>query len=385
MSIQAVLFTVRLLFLLSVVALGFPVTTYSFPLEHSLTRTKVNLCARSRKTKRPACCDRKDNDRDGLIDFPADPGCTSKRDPTEKDSTSSPPADGTPDLGEGARLNGARPFPGDSPWNQDISQAEADPLSDTLIASIGLETGLHPDWGTVYEGRPIGIPYVVVSGSQAKAAVNFDYADESDAGPYPIPEDPPIEGGSDSDGDRHILMIDRDNWKLYELYYAFPLGGGRWSAGSGAIFDLSSNDLRPAGWTSADAAGLPIFPGLVRYDEVVEQNEIRHALRFTARKTRRAYVYPARHFASSDTSADRPPMGMRVRLKASVDISSYSSSVQVVLKALKTYGMFLADNGSDWFISGAPDSRWNDDELATIRGIKGRDFEVVKMGEMVTN
>jgi hypothetical protein len=292
-------------------------------------------------------------------------------------------AGGTAGLGPGASLGGRRPFPDDNPWNRDISGDPVDPNSDALIASIGADTGLHPDFGTVWAGAPIGIPYVVVSGSQERVPVTFEYADESDPGPYPIPPDAPIEGGPSSTGDRHVLVIDRDNWKLYELFSAYRQGSG-WRAGSGAIWDLSTNATRPAGWTSADAAGLPIFPGLVRYDEVVEQRAIRHALRFTVARTRRAYVAPATHWASSDTSPNRPPMGMRVRLKASFDISSFPANVQVILTAMKRYGMFVADNGSNWYISGAPDSRWNDSELATLRNVKGRDFEVVRMGTIVT-
>jgi hypothetical protein len=214
--------------------------------------------------------------------------------------------------------------------------------------------------------------------------VSFDYADESDSGPYPIPAGAPIEGGASSRGDRHVLVIDRDHWKLFELFAAYPIPLTHdWTAGSGAVFDLSSNTLRPDGWTSADAAGLPIFPGLVRYDEVVEQGEIRHALRFTVQNTRRAYVYPARHFASSDTSANLPPMGMRVRLKASFDISGFPPSARVILQALKTYGMLVADNGGDWFISGAPDARWNDAELNTLKQVAGSNFEVVEMVSVV--
>lgn len=291
-----------------------------------------------------------------------------------------------PDLGAGASLHGKRPFPADNAWNQDISTLPVDPNSANLIASIGLNTALHPDFGTVYNGAPNGIPYVVVSGAQPRVAVNFNpYGSESDPGPYPVPTDAPIEGGPSSTGDRHVLVIDRDNWKLYELYAAAPVNGGAsWRAASGAVFDLNSNALRPAGWTSADAAGLPVFPGLVRYDEVFEQREIMHALRFTAQLTRRAYVAPARHFASSDTSPNRPPMGMRVRLKASFDSTRFSPNMQVLLRALKRYGMILADNGGNWFISGAPDPRWNDDELHTLQTIKGSDFEVVQMGVLVT-
>jgi hypothetical protein len=291
-----------------------------------------------------------------------------------------------PDLGPNASLRGKRVLPADNPWNQDISNAPVDPNSATLIASIGLNTGLHPDFGTTWNGAPNGIPYYVVSGAQPKVPITFtDYGDESDAGPYPVPADAPIEGGAAGTGDRHVIVIDRDNWKLYELFNAYPqTNGAGWRAASGAVFDLNSNALRPAGWTSADAAGLPIFPGLVRYDEVHELKEITHALRFTAQATRRAYVYPARHYASSNTSANLPPMGMRVRLKASYDISRFSPAMQVILKALKKYGMFLADNGSNWFFSGAPDPRWNDDELNTLKTIKGSDFEVVQMGAIIT-
>lgn len=290
--------------------------------------------------------------------------------------------------GPGASLGGRRPFPDDNPWNRDVSGDPVDPLSDVLLASIGLDRWLHPDFGTVWNGAPNGIPYVVVPGDQARVPVRFEYASESDPGPYPVPPDAPIEGGLDSQGDRHILMVDADNWRLYELFAAYPLdpgaGGPHWRAGSGAIFDLSSNVLRPAGWTSADAAGLPIFPGLVRYDEAVEQGVIRHALRFTARRTRRAYVSPARHYASRITDPNVPPMGMRVRLRAAFDTSSFPAPVRVILEALKTYGMFLADNGSDWYISGAPDPRWSDSALASIRRVRGRDFEVVQMGPLTT-
>jgi hypothetical protein len=288
-------------------------------------------------------------------------------------------------LGPNASLGGARPFPADNPWNTDVSAAPVDPNSDALIASIGLSTGLHPDFGTVWDGAPNGIPYVVVAGTQSTVSVTFDYADESDPGPYPIPPDAPIEGGPSSTGDRHVLVLDRDHWKLYELYAAYPQNGGAsWQAGSGAIFDLSSDALRPAGWTSADAAGLPIFPGLVRYDEVIGQGAILHALRFTCSQTRRAYVPPARHYASNLTDPNLPPMGMRVRLKASYNVAGFPSSVQVILTALKTYGMFVADNGSNWYVSGAPDPRWSDDDLATIKQVTGQSFEVVQMGPIVT-
>jgi hypothetical protein len=289
-----------------------------------------------------------------------------------------------PDLGIGADLHGARPFPSDNPWNQDISALPVDPNSANLIASIGPTTGLHPDFGSASTN---GIPYDVVAGTQNPVPITFNlFGDQSDVGPYPIPPTAPIEGGTRSKGDRHVIVIDRDHWVLYEMYKASPnRHNAGWTAGSGAVFNLSSNALRPAGWTSADAAGLPIFPGLVRFDETVIHGAINHALRFTAATTRKAYVPPARHFASTNTSANLPPMGMRVRLKATVNISSFAPSVQVILTALKKYGMFLADNGSNWYISGAPDSRWNDTTLHTLNQIHGSDLEVVKMGTIVTS
>ena len=292
----------------------------------------------------------------------------------------------TPELGIGASLHGKQLFPSDNAWNEDVSNAPVDPNSANLIAGMGLNTGLHPDFGTVWNGAPNGIPYIVVAGNQTPVPINFTaFGSQSDPGPYPVPANAPIEGGPNGTGDRHVLVIDRDNWKLYELYRGFPINSGAsWNADSAAVFDLNSNALRPAGWTSADAAGLPIFPGLVRYDEVFEQQEIRHALRFTAQITRRAYVHPARHWASNNTSVDRPPMGMRVRLKASVTIAGYSPAVQVILRALKKYGMIVADNGSNWFISGAPDMRWDDDELSTLGGIKGSNFEVIRMTNIIT-
>jgi hypothetical protein len=278
----------------------------------------------------------------------------------------------------GESLGGRRPFPDDNPWNTVISSAQVDPASSTLIASCGVRN-LHPDFGTVWDGAPNGIPYIVVHSGQAKVPVSFDYADESDPGPYPIPSDAPIEGGPSSSGDRHVLVVDVDAWKLYELFDAHPVNGGKsWTAGSGAIFDLGSDALRPAGWTSADAAGLPIFPGLVRYDEAVTQGHIDHALRFTCPRTRKAYVSPATHYASSDTSSALPPMGMRVRLKANFDTTSFSPPVRAILRAMMRYGMFVADNGSGWYVSGAPDSRWSDDDLATLSRVPSSAFEVIK-------
>ena len=274
-------------------------------------------------------------------------------------------------------------LPADNPWNQDISRLSVHPLSMAYLRSMGLNTGLHPDFGTVWEGAPIGIPYVVVGSSQRKVPIEFEYRDESDPGPYPVPLNAPIEGGPHNSGDRHVVVIDYFNKKLYELFSAYPTGKG-WKAGSGAVFDLTSNALRPDGWTSADAAGLPVFPGIVRYDEVVEQAEIRHALRFTVERTQRAYIRPATHFASPSHDPSLPPLGLRLRLRSDFDISGFPPNVQVILRALKKYGMFLADNGADWFISGSPDARWNDDELSTLKRVKGRDFEAVDTGEIIT-
>ncbi|MFN7959524.1 MAG: hypothetical protein U0P46_14510 [Holophagaceae bacterium] len=292
-------------------------------------------------------------------------------------------------LGPGASLQGFLPFPADNAWNRDVSGDPVDPDSAAIIAFIGAGTGLHPDFGAgLYAGSPIGIPYTVVaSGTQPKVALTIaatGYPDECDPGPMPIPATAPVEGGSASTGDRHVLVMDRDACVLYELYRAFPQGDGSWAADSAAVWDLKSNALRPHGWTSADAAGLPIFPGLARYDEVAA-GAIPHALRFTVPTSRRAYVLPATHWASSNTSASAPPMGMRVRLKAGVDISAYPVQARIVLTALKRYGMILADNGSPWYISGAPDDRWSNDQLATLSRIKGSDLEVVQMGTVYTS
>jgi len=268
-------------------------------------------------------------------------------------------------------------LPASNAWNQRVDTLPVAADSAQLIASMGASTGLHPDFGAgLYAGQPIGIPFDVVSKTTPRTRLTFDYADESDKGPYPIPKTVHIEGGRSSNGDRHALLLDRDACRLYELYALYPKPGGGWKAGSGATWNLRSNAVRPAGWTSADAAGLPIFPGLARYDEVA-RGAIDHALRFTASRTRRAYVYPARHDASSSDDPSLPPMGARVRLKASVDISGYPRQARIVLQALKTYGMILADNGSNWYISGAPDPHWSNDALHALGGIKGSDFEVV--------
>lgn len=270
-------------------------------------------------------------------------------------------------------------FPADNWWNRDVRSLPVHAQSAAWVSSLG-SGRVHPDFGTVWEGKGIGIPYVVVNGSQPRVPVSFDYAGESEPGPYPIPASAPVEDGSD----RHLLVVDDSNCKLYELFDASTSdGGASWHAGSGAVFDLGSNGLRPASWTSADAAGLPIFAGLATYDEVVVQGHIDHALRFTAARTQRAYIKPATHYASSITDAGVPPMGARFRLKASADCSSFSAEAQVICAALKTYGMYLADNGSDWMISGAPDPRWNDQALADLHKLNGSMFEVVDTGEPI--
>ncbi len=298
------------------------------------------------------------------------------------------------DTGSGANLNGAISFPKDNVWNTDISTAPVDPNSVAIVLNIGINTGLHPDFGAgLYGGAPIGIPYFIVSGTQPKVPiVFFDYRDQSDPGPYPVPANAPIEGlhadGSTFSGDRHVLVIDKDANRLYEMASAFPQKDGSWAASCGALFNLDSNIVRPGGnngWTSSDAAGLPVFPGLVRYEEAAS-GIIRHALRFTVNTTRKAYLPPATHWASNDISLNRPPMGMRVRLKASYTIpGSFSNETKAILQALKTYGMFVADNGSNWFLSGAPDERWNNDALLSeLRSVKGSNFEVLRMDGLVT-
>jgi hypothetical protein len=292
---------------------------------------------------------------------------------------------GKVELGPNASLGGLRLLPDDSPWNQDISKSPVDPNSEKILARIGSDKPLRADFGTEWEGAPMGIPYIVVSKSQKKVPVTFTYADESDPGPYPIPPNAPIEGGPKGKGDRHILVLDRDSWQLWELFNAFPDGKGGWKADSGAVWDLKKNQVRAAGWTSADAAGLPVLPGLVRYDEAVEKKVIEHALRFTLTKTRRAYVPPASHWASKLHDEDLPPMGMRVRLKADFDVSGLAPEVRAILVALKKYGMILADNGSDNFVSGVPDPRWNVDILRQLMRVKTRDLEVVEMKDMVVD
>ncbi|MCP4205349.1 MAG: hypothetical protein GY769_25845 [bacterium] len=287
------------------------------------------------------------------------------------------------------QIAGCSLFPADSIWNARVDSLPLDPASATYVNTIGADTGVHADFGSGEwppgSGAPIGIPFVVVPASQPSVPVSFLYDDESDPGPYPIPPNAPIEGGAASNGDRHVLVLESGSCALYELFYSFPQNGGTsWTADSGAVFDLDSYALRPDTWTSADAAGLPILPGLVRYEEV-EAGAIEHALRFTVPQTRRAYVWPARHFASSLTGAQYPPMGQRFRLRSDFDLTGFSPRIQVILQALKEYGMMLADNGSAWFLSGAPDDRWDNDELRELLGVVGSDFEAVDVSSLMAD
>ncbi len=277
-----------------------------------------------------------------------------------------------------SRSGGCYVFPADNIWNRNIAALPTHVRSDAYVATIGRGAPLHTAFGSgEYNGEPLGMSFITVPGDQPRVPIHFDYSSESDPGPYPIPTNAPIEGGPNSDGDRHVAVVDRDACVLYELYHARPNADGSWDAGSGVRWNLGSNALRPDGWTSADAAGLPILPLMVRYDEIAS-GVIRHALRFTAPTTGSAHIWPARHDAGDSHDPDLPPMGIRVRLKASFDISSYSHDVRVILQALKDYGMFLADNGTpSWNIDGINDSRWNNAVLKQLETIEGSNLEVV--------
>lgn len=281
-------------------------------------------------------------------------------------------------LGLNASLGGFQPFPSDNPWNQDVSAEPVDPHSDAVIGSVGRDKSLFPAFGTTFRGMPNGISYWVVSGEHPKVPVEFHFPKESDPGPYPIPPGFPIYRDH-----TQLIVLDRDNGKLYELSDA-SFNGTTWRGTAGAVFDLKSNELRPRGWTSADPAGLPIFPGLVRYDEVAEQKAIRHALRFTCKQIRAAFVAPARHCGATSDDPRLPPLGMRVRLRADFDITGFPPSAQVILTALKQYGMILAEQGTDWYLNGVPDPRWNDLDLKTLQRVRGADFEVLRMGKVET-
>jgi hypothetical protein len=305
-------------------------------------------------------------------------------------STSGPPPPPPPSacsamsVGPEASLNGFVPFPSDNLWNEDISSAPVDPNSTAIINFIGASVPLHPDFGSsLYDGSIIGIPYEVVDSSQGPVTINFTaYGDESDPGPMPIPLDAPIEGDPNPSGDQHVLVLDNANCWLYELYDASP-NGSAWNAGSAAVWDLIADEQRPYTWTSADAAGLPILPGLVRYDEV-GAGQINHAIRFTLQSSRAAFIPPASHWAANSTNALAAPMGMRMRLKASFDISGFSAANQVILTALKKYGMIMADNGSSMFITGAPNDNWNNDDLHNLTSLTASDFEVIQMAPIYT-
>lgn len=290
-------------------------------------------------------------------------------------------------LGQGASLNGFLPFPADNAWNTDISNAPVDPNSGAIINFIGPSVVLHPDFGSgLYQGSSIGIPYVVVGTGQAFVPIDFTaYGDESDPGPMPVPANAPIEGyPNPGSGDRHVLVLDNANCWLYELYSSYPNSDGSWNAASAAVWDLLNYNQRPYTWTSADAAGLSIFAGLVRYDEVAA-GQINHAIRFTLQNSQAGFVLPATHWAATSTNPDAAPMGMRMRLKASFDISGFSPANQVILTALQKYGMIMADNGSSMYISGAPDDSWDNDDLHLLDGVTASDFDVVQMGTIYTS
>jgi hypothetical protein len=288
-------------------------------------------------------------------------------------------------LGQGASLNGFLPFPSSSLWNQDISSAPVDSSSAAIIHSIGSSIGLHPDFGAgQYQGSTIGIPYTIVGAGQPLVDINFTaYGDESDPGPMPIATSAPIEGyPSPGSGDRHVLVLDNSTCFLYELYSSYPQTNS-WNAGSSAVWDLLSNGQRPYTWTSADAAGLPIFPGLVRYDEVAA-GKISHAVRFTLQTSQAAFIPPASHWAANSSNALAAPMGMRLRLRAGYDVSGFSASNQVILNALKKYGMIMADNGSSMYISGTPDDRWDNNDLHALAQVQASNFEVIQMMPLFT-
>jgi hypothetical protein len=289
-------------------------------------------------------------------------------------------------LGQGGSLNGFLPFPADNLWNQNIASAPVDPNSAAIINYIGASDPVHPDFGSgEYNGSSIGIPYIVVDSSQAPVVINFTaYGSESDPGPMPVPASAPIEGyPNPGSGDRHVLVLDNSNCWLYELYSSYPQNDGSWNAASAAVWDLTADEQRPLTWTSADAAGLSIFAGLARYDEVAS-GAIKHALRFTLQNSRAAFVPPASHWASTTSNANAAPMGMRMRLKANFDISGFSATNQVILTALQHYGMIMADNGSNMYISGAPDDRWDNDDLHNLDQVTAANFEVVQMNPIYT-
>ncbi len=309
---------------------------------------------------------------------PTDPGVASAS--SSPSASPSPRASASPSrapLPAGPGLRGCPNLPANNVWHADVTRLPVHANSAAYVASMGAGANLKADFGAgIWDGSPIGIPITYVAPGQAKVPVSFDYAEDSDRGPYPIPRDALVEGGRNSSGDRHVLVVDTGTCKLYEMWDSHPAADGSWHAGSGAVFDLRGNILRPAGLTSADAAGLPVVPGLVRYEEVAA-GRIDHAIRITVPRTQRRYVWPARHFASSNTDAALPPMGLRLRLKAGADIGRLPAQVRVIAQAMKTYGVIVADNGSAWYVSGTPDEHWNNDALRALASLHGGDFEAV--------
>ena len=373
----------RLLTVLLAALMSFPAAAAAPALGRPGARAKAAR-PKAKKAKKPPRCTKRMRRKGRCKGVPKPPGHKIPVPPVPAPAPlpppPPPPPSGTP--GPGTDLAGCPVFPADNPWNQDVSALPVHPNSANFVANVNSSGGqfLHADFGSNPE---YGIPFVTVPGTQPRVPITFTaYGDESDPGPYPVPLGAPVEGGPAAGGDRHVLAVDTGACVLYELYRAFPNGSG-WDADSGAVFDLRSNALRPDGWTSADAAGLPIFPGLVRYDEVTA-GEITHALRFTVARTQRGYVHPATHFASSSTDPNRPPMGLRFRLRADYDVSGFTGEARVVLEALKRYGMIVADNGSNWFISGATDARWCDEDLDQLKTVPGAAFEVVDTGPVQT-
>jgi hypothetical protein len=309
------------------------------------------------------------------VDRP-DPTTTTPPPPTTTTTPAPPP---------GASLGGCPNLPAGDVWHAEVSRLPVHQRSAQYVASIGADRPVKADFGAgLWNGGPIGLPITYVAGDQQRVPVTFEYADESDPGPYPVPRDAAVEGGPDSDGDRHVLVVDTAACRLYELFAATPRADGSWHAGSGAVFDLRSHRLRPAGWTSADAAGLPIAPGLVRYEEVAA-GRIDHAIRVTVPRSQRLFLWPARHAASDSSDPALPPMGLRLRLKPDVDLNSLPAQARIVAEAMKIHGVVVADNGAPWFIGGAPDSRWDNDALRALAALHGSDFEAVDTAPLMAD
>ena len=331
-----------------------------------------------------------DPDGDAGLDADAgagsDPGADPGSDPGADPGSDPGPGDtgGDPGTSQVQVIGGCQIFPDDNMWNTPVDQLDVHPLSDTYIQSIGADTELHPDFGTEWEGYLLGIPYTTVPDDQAMVDVTFEYWDESDDGPYPIPADAPIEGGPDADGDRHVLVVREGSCILYEMFSSYPQVDGSWEAGSGAIWHLDQNEVRPQRWTSADAAGLAILPGLVRWEEVYQIGEVRHAMRVTLESLQSAFILPATHSdGQCGHDPDCPPMGLRLRLKSTFDETGFDPALQVIFRAMKKYGLVIADTGGDMFVSGAHDMRWDDDLLHDFHQLTASDFEAVYTGDPI--